>query len=125
MCTQGLTQMVNGNVSQSPDNIPNSKMGVGDRKLANFNEANGIELLSDFDSGSILDNPNLIFNELKRKNSDRIIIGHININFIENKFEALVALVKDKVDSIIISETKIDDSFPLNQFIMEGYSIPL
>ena len=67
---------------------------------------------------------NLIFNELKRKNNDRIIIGHININFIGNKFEALASLVKDKVDIIMIAETKIDDSFPQNQFIMEGYSTP-
>ena len=83
--------------------------GGGGGELTNLNEANGIELLSDFGSGNILNNPNLIFNELKRKNSDRIIIGHININFIENKFEAFVALVKDKVDIIRISETKIDD----------------
>ena len=52
------------------------------------------------------DNPSLIFNELKRKNSDRVITGHININVIENKFEPLVALVKDKVD--IKTKTKIN-----------------
>ena len=50
------------------------------------------------------------------------MIGHININFIENKFEALVSLIRDGVDIIMISETKIDDSFPQNQFLIEGYS---
>ena len=89
--------------------------GRGCIELLTLNEENRIQL-------SNSDNPCLIFNELKRKNSDRIIIGHININFIENKFEALVAFVKDKVDIIVISETKIDDSFPKNQFLMEGYS---
>ena len=98
MCTQNLAETVNGNDSQSLDNILNSQ--------------------------NLLNNPNLIFNELKRKNNDRIIIGHININFIGNKFEALASLVKDKVDIIMIAETKIDDSFPQNQFIMEGYSTP-
>ena len=33
-------------------------------------------------------------------------------------------LVQDTVDIIIISETKLDDSFPCNQFRMEGYLEP-
>ena len=45
-------------------------------------------------------------------------------NSIENKFDSLASLVKDKVDIIMISETKIDDSFPPNQFVMVGYSVP-
>ena len=117
MCTHDLTQTVGGNVSQSPDNISKTQKGRGCIELLTLNEENSIQL-------SNSDNPSLIFNELKRKNSDRIIIGHININFIENKFEALVALVKDKVDIIMISETKIDDSFPKYQLLMEGYSTP-
>ena len=50
------------------------------------------------------------------------MIGQININLIENKFEALVSLIRDKVGIIMIFATKIDDSFPQNQFLMEGYS---
>ena len=42
----------------------------------------------------------------------------------KTSFEALIALVKDKVDIIMISEAKIDDTFPQNQFLMEGYSTP-
>ena len=112
-----LTQTVDGNVSQSPDNISKTQIGRTCIELLTLNEENSIQLRN-------FDNPSLIFNELKRKNSDRVIIGHININFIENKFEALVALVKNKVDIIMISGTKIDDSFPKNQFLMEGYSTP-
>ena len=48
----------------------------------------------------------------------------MNINFIENKFNSLVSLVKDKLDIIMVSETKIDESFPETQFIMEGYAKP-
>ena len=117
MCTHDLTQTVDGNVSQSSDNISKTQKWRGCIELLTLNEENSIQL-------SNSDNPSLNFNELKRKNRDRIIIGHININFIENKFEALVALVKDKVDIIMISETKIDDSFKKNQFLMKGYSTP-
>ena len=117
MCAHDLTQTVDGNVSQSPDNISKTQIGRACIELLTLNEENSIQHKNS-------DNPSLIFNELKRKNSDRVIIGHININFIENKFEALVALVKNKVDIIMITETKIDDSFPKNQFLMEGYSTP-
>ena len=36
----------------------------------------------------------------------------------------LKSLVLGNVDLLIISETKIDESFPLNQFIIEGFCSP-
>ena len=49
--------------------------------------------------------PGIILSKLKAKNSGRLIIGHININFLNKKFKSLVSLFKDKVDIILISET--------------------
>ena len=69
--------------------------------------------------------PDIILSKLRINNADRIIIAHININFLENKFEPLVSLVKDKVDIILVSETKLDDTFPINQFLIDGYSTPI
>ena len=83
-----------------------------------------LSTFTNYDTIGNLGDPNRILNMLRANNSERLIIGHININFIENKFDSLASLVKDKVDIIIISETKIDDSFPQNQFVMEGYSVP-
>ena len=40
-------------------------------------------------------------------------------------FDALKSLVQGKVDVLVIFETKIDESFPVNQFLMEGYTTPL
>ena len=71
-----------------------------------------------------IEEPNIILNELKAKNSERLIIAQININAVERKFESLVSLIKDKVDIIMISETKIDGSFPLCQFEIDGYCSP-
>ena len=68
------------------------------------------------------ENPSVAFSSLKNKNNDRLVIGHINIYALENKFEPLVSLVKDKLDILLICETKIDDTFPKNQFHIEGYS---
>ena len=52
------------------------------------------------------------------------IIAQININSIRNKFETLVSLVTSDIDILMISETKIDESFPLSQFMIDGFSMP-
>ena len=63
-------------------------------------------------------------NEIRKKNPNRIIIAHLNINSIRNKFEMLKEVVGNKIDVLLISETKLDDTFPLNQFILEGFTPP-
>ena len=68
--------------------------------------------------------PHVFLQELRKKNEDNVIIAHLNINFLQNKFEPLATLVQDKIDILIISETKIDESFTSNQFMIDGYSIP-
>ena len=63
-----------------------------------------------------------ILQSLWIKNVDKIVHGHININSIRNKFEVLVDLIRDKIDILLISETKIDNSFPTSQFGIQGYT---
>ena len=41
-----------------------------------------------------------------------------------NKFDAVGSIFKQKIDILLVSETKIDDTFPLAQFCVEGYSTP-
>ena len=65
---------------------------------------------------SFENDPRSSLKDLKLKNSKRLVIGHININSIRNKFEALKEIVNDNVDILMISETKLDDSFPIYQF---------
>ena len=61
---------------------------------------------------------------LRNENPYRVIIDHININSIRNKFESLVKYVGDNLDILIVSETKVDDTFQESQFLMEGFSTP-
>ena len=62
------------------------------------------------------------------KNLNRIIIAHLNINSIRNKFTCLVVVIGNYIDYLVevignmISETKIDDSFPVSQFLRGGYT---
>ena len=41
-----------------------------------------------------------------------------------NKFESLSTQVKCNIDVPMVSETKIDDSFPVGSFVIDGFSAP-
>ena len=61
---------------------------------------------------------------LRLKNVSKLIIAHLNINSLRNKFEFLISLIKDNIDVLMISETKLDESFPTSQFMLNGFSAP-
>ena len=48
----------------------------------------------------------------------------MNINSISNKFVELKSLVTGLLDILILTETKIDNTFSTSQFLIDGYSIP-
>ena len=58
--------------------------------------------------------------EQRLNHPKKIIIGHLNINSIRNKFSGFKDLVLKETDICLLSETKIDDSFPNCQFFAEG-----
>ena len=57
-------------------------------------------------------------------NVNRAVLGQLNINFIRSKFDMLSRMIKDNIYVLIVSETKLDSSFPLSQFIIEGNALP-
>ena len=59
---------------------------------------------------------------LRLKYPSNVTIGHLSINSIKNKFELLSLLIGSKIDISLISETKIERTFPTSQFLMSGYS---
>ena len=61
---------------------------------------------------------------VRRKNLRRIIFVHLNINSLSNKFDALVEQIKGKVDILVISEAKLDESFPEGQFKLPSFTSP-
>ena len=58
------------------------------------------------------------------KNFIKLTIAHSNINSLRNKFEFLISLIKDNIDVLMISDTKLDQSFPTTQFMINGFSAP-
>ena len=69
-------------------------------------------------------NPRNVLKLLKSRNTERIIISQININSLRYKFNELVSIIHGNVDILIITETKLDDTFTNSQFKIEGFSYP-
>ena len=61
-------------------------------------------------------------NVARSQNPNQILIAHLNINFLRNKFEILKKSITNKVDILLISETKLGSSLPLNQSHIDGFT---
>ena len=70
-----------------------------------------------------IDNVCSTLKNLRSKNTKGLILGYLNINSVRNKFEFLKP-VANSFDMLTIVETKIDDSFPTSQFMIEGFMRP-
>ena len=77
--------------------------------------------------GEIYENessPFITLKNLRLKNLDKIIIDHLNINLIRHKINLLQPMTEDNIDILVILESKIDKSFPENQFSIDGHNLP-
>ena len=60
----------------------------------------------------------------RQKKNGGLLIMHLNINSLQNKFEELKILINDfKAQVVFLTETKIDSSYPRSQFMLDGYKI--
>ena len=62
--------------------------------------------------------------DIRISNMNKLIFGHLNINSLRNKFDLFSEQVKDSIDILMVSETKLDDSFPEAQVLIEGFHSP-
>ena len=85
---------------------------------SNWNSRN----VKDYDKNS--SDPRLVLENLKLKNNHRLVIGNLNINSTSNKFDNLKLIIQGKIDILVITETKADSVFLLNQFVTQGYAKP-
>ena len=85
---------------------------------SNWNSRN----VKDYDKNS--SDSRLVLENLKLKNNHRLVIGNLNINSTSNKFDNLKLIIQGKIDILVITETKTDSTFPLNQFAIQGYPKP-
>ena len=55
-------------------------------------------------------------------NTHRLISAQINMNSIRNKFDALVSGIRGNINILMISETKLDESFSTRQLVIKGFT---
>ena len=82
-------------------------------------------MISNSNSSSILNTE--CIRELKKvriNNIKSVIIATLNVNSLVSKFDELKVIGEGIFDILIINETKLDASFPLNQFCINGFSTP-
>ena len=70
-----------------------------------------------------IDAKNSLNSTLKQK-AKKNIFAYLSINLIGNKFELLFYQIKGNVGISMTSETKIDDSLPVGNFQIDGFSSP-
>ena len=61
--------------------------------------------------------------EARSQNPNRSLIAHLNINSSKNNFEILKETIANKIDIPSISKPNLD-FFPLNQFVIDGFTTP-
>ena len=75
-------------------------------------------------STNIVTDAKLGLEEMKPNSPDNLILGHVSINSIQSKFDVLTYIIVNNIDIILISETKINDTFLTAQFFITVFSIP-
>ena len=69
---------------------------------------------------------NISFPFLKKitsKHPKNLFFGQLNVNSIRNKFESVQEIIQNTFDIFLVYETKIDFSFPNQQFCIPEYCI--
>ena len=73
---------------------------------------------------SVIAHTKIVLRKMKIQFPDKLIMAHLNINSIRNKFDSLFFTTENHTDILLSSETKLDDSFPLGKFETCKFSMP-
>ena len=98
--------------------------------LSNDHNSNNIINSSDYKS-LINDNSSTQLGSVKSflkrfcsNHPQQIIIGNLNISSFKNKFDIMKPMLRHDIDTFMVTDTKLNDSFPVSQFNVEGFSTP-
>lgn len=57
------------------------------------------------------------------QNPKYTVIGHLNVNSLRQKLEAVAEPVQNMVDVCFFSEKKVDEAVPTEQFMINGFKL--
>ena len=88
-------------------------------------------ILHKYVSGEFLDKHDVsnqevaqLLNDIRIANINRVIIGHLNVNFFASKLDAIKTFIPGNLDVMICGETKLDVSYPTAQLLINGFRRP-
>ena len=92
---------------------------VNDQAQRTFSSEN-----SELSSSQGPENDLLLLCKQKKSNHNRLIFSTLNVNSIPNKLDDIRITIADFVDVLVITESKLDQSFPDSQFFIDRFSKP-
>ena len=105
------------------DDIVTQNSNIPLNATRNTGNASSSSLLISSNNGEEKD-PQSFLKDLRINNINRLIIGKLNINSLRNKLEQLSTMISGNTDILMISETKLDETFPVAQFLLQGFCMP-
>ena len=72
----------------------------------------------------INDEPFSTLKEFRLRTANGIVCAQLNINSIRNKYDQLKSMIMRNMDTLILTETKLNNTFPQAEFFIDGYSKP-
>ena len=92
---------------------------------------NNTFLFQKYISGELIDKKDInhqessqVLKQIKIKNINRVMIGHLNVNLLSAKLDANKIIIPGNVDIMVFGETKLDDSYPMDQLFIDGFGKP-
>ena len=64
-------------------------------------------------------------NTLPANNTHRLIFAHLNIDSMRNKFPALQTIIQNNIDILVLTESKLNNSFSTAISTLQGYHAPI
>ena len=77
-----------------------------------------------FDKTTLSDDVLITLKNIRIKNIGKIIIATLNVNSLSQHIDTLKVIIPGNIDILVLTETKLDDSFPTSQFLIDGFSEP-
>ena len=127
--TDNMKEITNKNIDSNKQIRESTKKDVRRKEKIIRNASENcrnapFEKISENDKTNFKCNFENVLKNLRKKNMHKIVVGQININSIRNKFDHLIAAVSGNISILLITETKIDSTFPVNQFYLNSYNVP-
>ena len=82
------------------------------------------EVIQDSSGSSVRSDRVSKINTIRIQNVNNIIVSNLNIKSLSSKFDDLKVLMTGMFDILVITETKLDNTFSVSQFHIDGFSIP-